>query len=94
MVIPTGNTASQFTQIIWIFAAILVLYILFGLLFIVFSHLQERLQRRPESHPLRHHTSWDAMPFEHKDVEGQTFVPISFHVRCEYPGSEIVESPK
>ncbi|KAJ7644633.1 hypothetical protein FB45DRAFT_999610 [Roridomyces roridus] len=47
---PT-SAASQFTQILWIFAAILVLYILFGVLFIVMSHLQERLQRRPSHGP-------------------------------------------
>ncbi|KAJ7826026.1 hypothetical protein B0H13DRAFT_2374646 [Mycena leptocephala] len=48
----TTNAATQFTQILWIFAAILVLYILFGVLFLVMSHLQERLQRRPEGNVL------------------------------------------
>ncbi|KAF7357409.1 hypothetical protein MSAN_01336900 [Mycena sanguinolenta] len=95
MVIATG-TASQFSQILWIFVAILVLYILFAVLFLVMSHLQERLQRRPECEcPMRPYLSssprsWEAIPLAdsaNKDFEGQvcTF-PISIQVRYENPG--------
>ncbi|KAJ7166368.1 hypothetical protein C8R43DRAFT_192953 [Mycena crocata] len=53
-----------------------VLYILFGILFIVMSHLQERLQRRPEVEcPMRQF--YQSQPWDHaslscsKDLEGQ-----------------------
>ncbi|KAJ7650926.1 hypothetical protein FB45DRAFT_997673 [Roridomyces roridus] len=70
-----SSTTTQLTQILWLFAVILVLYILFGILFIVFSHLQERLQRRPGGRecPLRSY-SWDHLSLtvtDDDDVEGQ-----------------------
>ncbi|KAJ7868726.1 hypothetical protein B0H14DRAFT_3441038 [Mycena olivaceomarginata] len=99
----TSGTASQFNQILWIFVAILVLYILFGVLFLVFSHLQERLQRRPEGEcPLRHYTlpssrSWDIESLScdaSKDVEGETCtLPIAIQVRYENPGQQVAEIP-
>ncbi|KAJ7162933.1 hypothetical protein C8R46DRAFT_1221734 [Mycena filopes] len=63
------TTTSQLTQILGLFGVILVLYILFGVLFLVFSHLQERLQRRPDlEYPLRY--SWARSPDpSHKDLE-------------------------
>ncbi|KAF8194298.1 hypothetical protein K438DRAFT_816058 [Mycena galopus ATCC 62051] len=94
MVISTG-TAAQFNQILWIFVAILVLYILFGVLFLVMSHLQERLQRRPEGQcPMRQYTlnssrSWDAVSLScdsangNKDEGHICTLPINIQLRYE-----------
>ncbi|KAJ7465074.1 hypothetical protein FB451DRAFT_429155 [Mycena latifolia] len=93
MAIPT-ITATQFTQILWILIAIrpfftrrtrtdadfflVVLYILFGILFLVMSHLQERLQRRPDGEcPLRQYSWHSSQPWDtaslsaDKDLESQ-----------------------
>ncbi|KAJ7465080.1 hypothetical protein FB451DRAFT_1179268 [Mycena latifolia] len=77
MAIPT-ITATQFTQILWILIAILVLYILFGVLFLVVSHLQERLQRRPDGEcPLQQYSWHSSQPWDtaslsaDKDLESQ-----------------------
>jgi len=53
-----------------------VLYILFGVLFIVFSHLQERLQRNPEGRcPLRY--SWDHVSLSANDKDIEVQIPDS-----------------
>ncbi|KAJ7243803.1 hypothetical protein C8J57DRAFT_62125 [Mycena rebaudengoi] len=100
------STATQFNQILWIFAAIrsltsclpvplpeinsrnlVVLYILFGLLFLVMSHLQERLQRQPANMcPLRWHflQACDSisLSIQSKDLEAQTQESGCQHCTC------------
>ncbi|KAF7327032.1 hypothetical protein MKEN_00278200 [Mycena kentingensis (nom. inval.)] len=71
----TGD-ASTFAQILGLFGIVLVLYILFGILFIVMSHLQERVEIRkqqrtsasllegvlPDTQPGYYPASWDIIP--------------------------------
>ena len=69
-----------------------ILYILFAVLFLVMSHLQERLQRRPELETtcsLRHHAlqPWDIVSLscesDSKDLEGH--IPVQSDRCTPYP---------
>ncbi|KAJ7793372.1 hypothetical protein B0H14DRAFT_3883143 [Mycena olivaceomarginata] len=92
--IMSTNAASQFNKILWIFAAILVLYILFGVLFLVMSHLQERLQRRSGERSWRQYSlqPWDhaSLSYESadKDLEAQISDghprPITFTINVDF----------
>ncbi|KAJ6498477.1 hypothetical protein C8R47DRAFT_307811 [Mycena vitilis] len=90
-----AGTASQLTQILWVFAAILM------------SHLQDRLRRRPEGEcPLRPYTSrsWDTVSLScdasNRDPESQpsnqlcsqcSTIPITIRLHFGNPEQPLVE---
>ncbi|KAJ7062306.1 hypothetical protein C8F01DRAFT_1368921 [Mycena amicta] len=93
-----SSDASQFAQVLIIFGIILVLYILFGVLFLVMSRLQERLQRKSDAESCSSFRAWDVIPpscasdsersssMTGKDIEGTEYgFPINIQLFVRYP---------